>query len=134
VALSANKLADQSKLKKLQEMSAHPFFDTDTLITAERRKKLYSTIVRNCQCRQHEIDTLYRKYDKPRLTRKERDQWIRELEMLEEKQARSVFLHMKYVHALDGVLQDKKEFYKSQVITIIDTITLHIHTNDAYIN
>jgi hypothetical protein len=114
VALSANKLADKSKLKRLQEMSAHPFFSVDTLITEERRKKLFKSIVKQSQLRQAEIDALYRKYEKPKLSRKERDGWVRELELLEEKQSRSIFLHLKYLHALDGVLEDKKEFYAMQ--------------------
>jgi calcium-binding protein CML len=108
IALSANKLADKSKLKKLQEMSLHPHFSVDTLITAERRKKLFKSIIKQCQSRQAEIDRLYKKYDRPRLGRKEREQWMHELDELEEKQARSIFLHSKYLHALDGVLQDKK--------------------------
>jgi hypothetical protein len=114
VALSANKLADKSKLKRLQEMSAHPFFSVDTLITEERRKKLFKSIVKQSQLRQAEIDALYKKYEKPKLSRKERDGWVRELELLEEKQSRSIFLHLKYLHALDGVLEDKKEFYAMQ--------------------
>lgn len=114
VALSANKLADKSKLKKLQEMSAHPYFDVDTLITAERRKKLLKSIIKQCQMRQTEIDRLYKKYDKPKLGRRERDMWVHELDALEEKQARSIALHMKYLHALDGVIEDKKEFYAMQ--------------------
>ena len=40
LALGANKFADDTKIKKLQQMSADPFFDTDTLLTAERRNKL----------------------------------------------------------------------------------------------
>lgn len=114
VALSANKLADKSKLKKLQEMSAHPFFSVDTLITCERRKKLLKSIVKQSQLRQAEIDRLYKKYDKPKLSRKERDLWVHELDELEEKQSRSIFLHLKYLHALDGVIEDKKEFYAMQ--------------------
>ena len=90
VALSANKLADKSKLKRLQEMSAHPFFSVDTLITEERRKKLFKSIVKQSQLRQAEIDALYRKYEKPKLSRKERDGWVRELELLEGKQSRSI--------------------------------------------
>jgi hypothetical protein len=115
VALSANKLADKHKLKKLQEMSAHPHFSVDTLITEERRRKLFKSILKQSQNRQMEIDALYRKYDKPKLTKKERENWVRELELLEEKQARSISLHLKYIHALDGVLEDKKAFYAMQL-------------------
>lgn len=114
VALGANKLADKQKLKKLQEMSAHPHFSVDTLITEERRKKLLKSILKQSQNRQAEIDALYRKYDKPKLTRKEREGWVRELELVEDRQARSVALHVKYLQALDGVLEDKKEFYAMQ--------------------
>lgn len=114
VAISANKLADTNKLKRLQEMSANPFFDVDTLITAERRKKLFKSIIKQCQMRQADIDKLYKKYDKPKLSRKEREMWARELDELEEQQSRSIFLHSKYLHALDGVLEDKKEFYAMQ--------------------
>ena len=114
VALSANKLADKSKLKRLQEMSAHPHFCVDTLITCERRKKLLKSIVKQSQSRQTEIDALYKKYDRPKLSRKERDAWVKELELLEERQARSISLHLKYLHALDGVLEDKKAFYAMQ--------------------
>jgi hypothetical protein len=39
---------------------------------------------------------------------------VRELELLEERQARSVSLHLKYLQALDGVLEDKKGFYAMQ--------------------
>jgi len=98
----------------LQEMSAHPFFSVDTLITCERRKKLLKSIVKQSQLRQAEIDRLYKKYDKPKLSRKERDLWVHELDELEEKQSRSIFLHLKYLHALDGVIEDKKEFYAMQ--------------------
>ena len=115
VALSANKLADKHKLKHLQEMSAHPHFNVDTLITEERRKKLIKSILRQSQKRQSEIDSLYRKYDKPKLSKKEREEWVRDLELLEERQSRSIFLHSKYIHALEGVLEDKKEFYSIQL-------------------
>jgi Ca2+-binding EF-hand superfamily protein len=114
VALSANKLADKHKLKRLQEMSAHPHFSVDTLITEERRRKLFKSILKQSQTRQAEIDALYKKYDKPKLSKKEREAWVRELELLEERQARSVSLHLKYLQALDGVLEDKKGFYAMQ--------------------
>lgn len=108
LALSANKLADKSKLRKLQEMSMDPIFDVDTLITAERRKKLIKSILQRSQHRQEEMDKLYKKYDKAKLTKKEREQLMHEQEVLEDKQQRSIFLHLKYLNALDRVLVDKK--------------------------
>lgn len=114
LALHSNKLADQKKLKKLQRMSADPYFDTDTLITAERRNKLIKSILKRCENRQNEIDKLYKKYDKAKLTKKDREAFDYELEKLEEEQTRSVYLHMKYIHALDGVIQEKNNFYSEQ--------------------
>jgi hypothetical protein len=114
LALSANKLADQRKIKKLQQMSADPYFDTDTLITAERRGKLIKSILRRCEERQKAIEKLYKKYDKPKLTKKERDQFQLERERLEEQQSKSIYLHLKYVHALDGVIAERKKFYEAQ--------------------
>lgn len=114
LALSANKLADQRKIKKLQQMSADPHFDTDTLITAERRGKLIKSILRRCEERQRAMEKLYRKYDKPKLTKKEREQFTVEREKLEEEQSRSIYLHLKYVHALEGVICERKKFYEAQ--------------------
>ena len=116
VALSANKLADQRKLRKLQEMSADPYFDVETLITAERRKKLIKSVLKRSQDRQRELDALYKKYDKPKLSRRERELLMKEQEVLEDKQQRSIFLHMKYLNALDGVLQERKAFYMQRTM------------------
>lgn len=112
LALSANKLADPRKLKRLQQMSADPNFDTDTLITADRRKKLIRSILRRCEERQKAMEKLYKKYDRPNLTKKEREQFNIEREKLEETQSKSVYLHLKYVHALEGVIDERKSFYE----------------------
>lgn len=113
LALSGNKLADDSKLKRLQRMSADPVFDTDTLLTAERRNKLIKSILRRCEERQAAIDRLYRKYDKPKLSKREREVFEVERERLEEEQSRSIYLHLKYIHALELVIDDRKTFYDS---------------------
>ncbi|KAK0359177.1 hypothetical protein LTR94_032339, partial [Friedmanniomyces endolithicus] len=113
IALSGNKLADDSKLKRLQRMSADPVFDTDTLLTAERRNKLIKSILRRCEERQAAIDLLYRKYDKPKLSKREREVFEVERERLEEEQSRSIYLHLKYIHALELVIDDRKTFYDS---------------------
>lgn len=148
MALSANKLADQSKLRRLQEMSADPFFDMDTLITAERRQKLIVSVLRECEERQAAIDKIYKKFEQRQISsnssfisnnspysnspysnhsyissivnkqangRKEHEQLRVELEELEEEQARSIYLHLKYIHALDGVIQDRNAFYFQQL-------------------
>lgn len=114
LALGSNKLADQDKLRKLQEMSADPNFSTDTLIAIERRKKLMKSILKRCEDRQNEVDRLYRKYDKAKLTKREKDQFHIEREALEEEHAKSIYLHLKYITALDGVIEDKKRFYLQQ--------------------
>jgi hypothetical protein len=114
LALSANKLADQRKIKKLQQMSADPVFNTDTLITAERRNKLIKSILRRCEERQNAMEKLYKKYDRPKLTKKEREQFMTEREILEEDQSKSIYLHLKYVHALEGVIDERKKFYEAQ--------------------
>lgn len=108
LALTANKLADKSKLKRLQEMSADPYFSVDTLITQERRRALFSTIVSQSQKRLLEVEKLVRKYD--RKNTKELA-FLREFEEMEERQTRSIFLHVKYATALERVLADKHEFY-----------------------
>eukprot|EP01039_Chlorochromonas_danica_P009400 gene9400-10383_t len=114
LALNSNKLADQAKLKKLQQMSADPFFNVDTLIAIERRKKLMKSILKRCEERQNEIDKLYKKYDKPKLTKKEKELFNIEREALEEEHNKSIYLHLKYVTALDGVIEEKKRFYQEQ--------------------
>lgn len=111
LALSANKLADQSKLKHLQEMSADPVFDIETLLTADRRAKLILSICRESEQRQVEIDALYKRYDRPKLTLRDYDQFSMDLERLEAEHARNQYLHMKYIYALDGVIQDKHNFF-----------------------
>lgn len=120
LALSANKLADQAKLKRLQQMSSDPFFETDTLLTAERRNKLIKSILRRCFERQEAIDKLYKKYDKPKLSKKEREQFNIEREKLEEEQSRSIYLHLKYVHALELVIHDRKTFYEDQKLRALE--------------
>ncbi len=112
-----NKLADQSKLKKLQQMSNNEFgFSMDTLITAERRNKLLKSVLKQSESRQNEIDKMYKKFDKPKITKRERDLLTRELEELEEKQSKSVYLHLKYVSSLDNVIVEKKAFYIAETI------------------
>ncbi|RYG94989.1 hypothetical protein EON65_56645, partial [archaeon] len=114
LALNGNKLADQHKLKKLQQMSADPHFNIDTLIGIERRKKLTTSILKRCEERQNEIDNLYKKYDKPKLTKREKEMFHIERSNLEEQQAKSIYLHMKYIGALGGVIDEKKRFYLAQ--------------------
>lgn len=114
-ALTGNKIADQSKLQRLQQMSNNEYgFSMDTLITAERRNKLLTSVLRQCEQRQNEIDKYYRKYEKSKITRRERDQIAKEIEALEEAQAKAIHLHLKYIAALDNVIIDKKEFYIEQ--------------------
>jgi hypothetical protein len=120
LALGANKLADDSKLKKLQQMSSDPYFDADTLLTAERRNKLIKSVLRRCEERQATMDRLYRKYDKPKLTKKEREMFEIERERLEEEQSRSIYLHLKYIHALELVINDRKDFYDDQAAHIFE--------------
>lgn len=114
LALTANKLADKSKLKRLQEMSADPYFTVDTLITQERRRALFSTIVSQSQKRLLEVEKLARKFDRKNSSgssSKEAASLRKEFEELEERQTRSIFLHVKYAAALERVLADKHEFY-----------------------
>lgn len=129
-ALMGNKLADQSRLKKLQQMSADPYFDIDTLITQERRKKLIKSILKRCEERQHEVDKLYKKYDKPKLTHKEKEQFHIERDLLEEHHAKSIYLHLKYITALDGVIQEKKKFYAERAKVLNDTTTCWYEKED----
>lgn len=114
LALSSNKLADQSKLRRLQEMSADPNLDIDTLLTAERREKLIISILRQCEQRQIDLEKLYKKHDKHRMTRREYDQYIIEKEKMEEEHMRSQQLHQKYVYALSGIIHDKTESFVEQ--------------------
>lgn len=114
LALNDNKIADAKKLKKLQEMSNNVNgFSMDTQITAERRKTIYKSVVTKCDKRSKQMDALIKKYlDKPRFTVKDRERISQEIEILDEKQSKSNYLHAKYITALDGVLQAKNEFYK----------------------
>lgn len=114
LALSSNKLADQSKLKRLQEMSSDPIFDIVTLLTADRREKLVISILQQCEQRQLDLEKLYKKYEKPRLSRREYDQFLIEKEKLDEDHMRSQQLHQKYVYALAGIVQEKTENYVEQ--------------------
>lgn len=129
LALSSNKLADQTKLKRLQEMSADPLFDIETLLTADRREKLIISILRQCEQRQIELEKLYKKYDK-RLSRKEYDQFIMEREKLEEDHTRSQQLHQKYVYALGGIVQEKTENYVEQTKRNEEAWKLRMHRMD----
>ena len=61
------------------------------------------------------MDALMKKYnDKPRFTRKDREQIVQDIDALDEMQAKSNYLHSKYINALEGVLTDKKEFYHNK--------------------
>lgn len=114
-ALHSNKLADNNKLDKLQKMSSNPFgFSMETLITALRRQKLAKSIITGTSRRAQEVEAHYRKYDKPRLSRGERERMELEQEALDEKQKKSLYLHSKYIDALVGVIQGKKEALKEE--------------------
>jgi hypothetical protein len=54
-----NKIADERKLKRLQQMSCDPMgFSMDTQITAERRKTILNSVLSKCDKRQKEMDAL----------------------------------------------------------------------------
>mmetsp|Transcript_26237 Transcript_26237/g.36127 ORF Transcript_26237/g.36127 Transcript_26237/m.36127 type:complete len:431 (-) Transcript_26237:249-1541(-) len=98
-ALNDNKIADSAKLAKLQEMSCNTVFSMDTLITAERRKQLFRSIVRGCDKRQKEVDTVMRRLDKPvaKMSKRELFQMSADIEALDDKQQKSIRLHAQYV-------------------------------------
>jgi hypothetical protein len=59
LALNDNKIADERKLKRLQQMSCDPMgFSMDTQITAERRKTILNSVLVKCDKRQKEMDAL----------------------------------------------------------------------------
>ncbi len=54
---------------------------------------------------------MYKKFEKTKLSKREREILVLELEALEENQSKSLYLHLKYISALDNVIIDKKNFY-----------------------
>eukprot|EP01038_Epipyxis_sp_PR26KG_P013496 gene13496-18107_t len=117
VALTSNQFADQDRIQSLQEMSNNEFgFAMETLLTNERRKKLFESIVKECERRQREIDKLFRKYDprKHRMHKRDRELFVAELETLEEKQTKAMYLRSKYVNSLNGVLLEKRNVLTNQ--------------------
>ena len=103
----------------------------DTLLTAERRKKLMKSIVNQCEKRQNNVDKLYKKIEKDKVSKKERDQVSIELEQLEEDQTKEVYLHAKYISALDGVLDEKKIFYLQEMRSKEEEMNNAIYRNSA---
>ena len=86
---SRNKLIDTNKLKKLQAMGSDPNgIQMDTLITAERRRKITNSILNQMEKREKEFQSAHdkyirssRKYEKEKKRQKEeeaREQLLRQ--------------------------------------------------------
>lgn len=91
-------------------------FQMDTLISEKRRNKLFVSIVKESEKRTREIDAVFKKYDKPKLSKKDREQFIADLDALEERHSKSRFLHSKYTGALEGEVQEKKKKNYSEMV------------------
>lgn len=95
-------------------MSSNEHFEMETLITQERRRKLYESIVKESNKRTKESDKLFQKYEGRKLSRRERDQFALELELLEERHDRSIYLRTKYISALELIVGQKREVIEEQ--------------------
>lgn len=109
LALRGNQLADQSKVKMLQDFSQNEYdFDMTTLLNEERRKKLLESVITSLERREKRVDRIYCKLDNPKSTKREKVKLVTELKKVEETGEKSRRLHEMYIQALHGVVQDKK--------------------------
>lgn len=128
IALRGNKLADQSKVKMLQDFSQNEFdFDMTTLLNEERRKKLIHSVMIAVEKREKRIDAVLSKLNNPRTTKREKNKFSSQLAKAEESCNKSRKLHEMYISSLNGVVQDKKEWEAQQ-----QKQSLHAHHHQAF--
>ena len=109
LSLRGNKLADQSKVKMLQDFSQNEHgFDMSTLLHEERRKKLIHSVMVSLEKREKRVDAVFSKLNNPRTTKREKNKTMSELKKVEDIGNKSRKLHEMYIQSLDGVVQDKK--------------------------
>jgi Ca2+-binding EF-hand superfamily protein len=129
IALRGNKLADQSKVKMLQDFSQNEYdFDMTTLLNEERRKKLIHSVMVAVEKREKRIDAVLSKLNNPRTSKREKSKYLLELTKAEEICNKSRKLHEMYISSLNGVVQDKKEWEAQQEKESL----LHPHHHQAF--
>ena len=80
-------------MDRLHRLSRNEYLAMDTLITMERRQQLMKSVIGSSDKRSKEIESIVRKYDKPRLSKKDTETISTDYEGLEEKQSKSIHLH-----------------------------------------
>ena len=115
IALKGNQLADQSKVRMLQDFSQNAHgFEMTTLLNEERRKKLIHSVIESLDKREKKVDAVVAKINNPKTTKREKIKCLAELAKVEERCDKSRKLHAMYIHSIDGVVQERKEWNAQQ--------------------
>lgn len=107
-ALHGNKLANVDQLKLLQSMAGDASFKMDTLVTAERRKKLINSICEQNQKRSARYNEAFRDLVQTSVGKKGHTAAERNLLALEERHESEKILHNMSVDSLLVVVEQKK--------------------------
>lgn len=117
LALKGNKLADFSKLQRLQDMNNNEHgFEMTTLLAQERRKRLFKSTVQQSQMRCKQFDEAFKRasFHSNKVSKREREKALQELDNLEEKHLRTASFHNQYIDALKDVLVESRAFMEMQ--------------------
>ena len=132
-AINSNTLADKKKMKVLQSMNNNDYgFDTSTLISALRRKKIWNSVVKQNKKRAKEFDSCFAKFLNPKQVRRDKEKAARELETLEEKHSKSVRLHGEYMDNISGVMSYMQSRYDDERKKEMEVIMKESESSNSY--
>jgi len=117
LALKGNKLADFSKLQRLQDMNNNEHgFEMTTLLSHERRKRLFKSTVQQSQMRTRQFEEAFKRasFNSTKVSKRDREKALQELETLEENHLRTAGFHNQYIEALKDVLEESRAFMEMQ--------------------
>ena len=132
-ALNSNSLAKVDQLKKLQSMGADTSgFKMDTLVTAERRKKLINSICEQNQKRSASFDAAFKKLMSSGDEKSKSH--IKAARALEETEKRAVYerlLHSKSIESL-SIVVDQKRALQNEIDDALSAGITPVYYRDAY--
>lgn len=115
LAINSNTLADKKKMKILQSMNNNDYgFNTSTLISVLRRKKIWNSVVKQNKKRAKEFDEQFTKSLNQKQIRRDKEKAGRVLEALEEKHSKSIRLHDEYLDNISGVMSYMQTRYDEE--------------------
>ncbi len=132
-AINSNTLADKKKMKILQSMNNNDYgFNTSTLISALRRKKIWNSVVKQNQKRAKEFDDHFAKSINLKQIRRDKEKAARVLESLEEKHSKSIRLHDEYLDNISKVMSYMQTRYDDERIRELQEMMKESESNSSY--